>query len=175
MPPSRRCAVLVPAAVSGTVLPSGVYVERIVQARESRGMTRRECAVRLEIPLEQLRAIERGQADVDHSLLFRLCRGLDFPLAFFRHPIPEGARFDHVWMCGAGVERCSRCVGVGDYLCDSPTGGGRTCDLPLCERHRCRVAGEPDEPDDPEAIDYCPQHAAMARAAGGSAGQEAGR
>lgn len=48
---------------------------------------------------------------------------------------------------------CSRCRRVGEFLCDFPVGGGRTCDRPVCKAHRHPVA---------PGVDYCTVHAVNA-------------
>jgi len=63
---------------------------------------------------------------------------------------------DIIIICGEGMQSCSLCLHVAEALCDFPMGEGKTCDLPLCTRHRIAQAGEIDD------IDYCPQHARMA-------------
>lgn len=62
-----------------------------------------------------------------------------------------------IFLCGEGVQSCGRCTQVAVALCDFPTGDGKTCDIPLCNRHRIAQGGELLD------IDYCPQHALMAR------------
>ncbi len=49
---------------------------------------------------------------------------------------------------------CDLCGVLADALCDWPMGNGKTCDAPLCAKHRVRQG---------ENVDYCPRHARMAR------------
>ena len=55
------------------------------------------------------------------------------------------------FICGPGVEACSGCGCLSEYLCDAPMGEGKTCDLALCGRCR-RQLGE---------FDLCPFHARL--------------
>lgn len=60
------------------------------------------------------------------------------------------------FICSRGRrKRCSvaGCRGPGHYLCDHPSGSGRTCSRAVCGHHRTSV-GE---------LDYCPEHARAAR------------
>lgn len=148
--------------VGNTPANDRIYCDRLIHAREARGLTRRAAATALDIPLERLRAVERGEADITSSEVFAVCRVYAFPLGFYLRP-PENAIDNPIFACGEGITRCARCSGVADFLCDWPVGRGKTCDLTLCRRCRVRVAGEADEDDDAGAIDYCPQHALAAR------------
>jgi hypothetical protein len=47
-------------------------------------------------------------------------------------------------------KRCGWCDRAHIALCDHDMGGGKTCDMPLCDRHAEHHAGD---------IDYCPLHA----------------
>jgi len=49
-------------------------------------------------------------------------------------------------------QNCHRCNIVADFLCDYPVENGRTCDMPLCSKHRTNVGFERD---------YCETHAMM--------------
>lgn len=141
---------------------STVCVGTFTLARESRGHTRREAAAEMGIPVERLRTIERGTGHITGDELATLAEFYHYPPAFFRREFED---FDGlVFVCGDylnDVEPCALCGEEADCLCDFPMGKGKTCDLPLCQKHRKRVQGEPDEDDDPDAIDYCPQHALM--------------
>ena len=44
---------------------------------------------------------------------------------------------------------CSICGFVADYLCDYPVGENKTCDAPMCIRHRNNIG---------EELDYCNTH-----------------
>ncbi len=131
---------------------------RVRLARGARGLTQEALAAKTEIPPARLREIEDG-ADVDSQEVFVLCRILDFPLRFFFVEGPVGTT--DCWICGSDIRTCSvpGCHRAADYLCDWPMGKGKTCDAPLCEHHRGRQAEERE-------IDYCPQHALMARSMG---------
>lgn len=48
-----------------------------------------------------------------------------------------------------------RCAGISAYLCDWPTGDGKTCDAPLCEAHAHQVGKNKH---------YCQGHYARHRA-----------
>lgn len=39
------------------------------------------------------------------------------------------------FMCGSGITPCGVCGRPADFLCDYPSGKGKTCDLPLCWEH----------------------------------------
>jgi hypothetical protein len=60
------------------------------------------------------------------------------------------------FICGAGIVPCAVCGHVAEALCDYPMGAGKTCDLPLCGRHRVAQGG------DLEDIDFCPAHVLVA-------------
>lgn len=54
-----------------------------------------------------------------------------------------------VMMCGPGVKQVvlchyPDCFFISEFLCDHPTGEGKTCDLPLCRYHRHKVSGKMD-------------------------------
>lgn len=54
-----------------------------------------------------------------------------------------------VTMCGPGMKRVllchyPDCFYESEYLCDHPTGEGKTCDLPMCRDHRHKVTGKLD-------------------------------
>lgn len=55
--------------------------------------------------------------------------------------------------CGVlfGGSPNAQCMGIAPYLCDWPTGEGRTCDLPCCEEHAHEVGPNRH---------YCPEHSA---------------
>jgi len=117
----------------------------------------------------RLRAIERGEQAPTREELVRLATLYTFPVRFFTQPIHEDGEDDReddaVFVCGSWLKEakpCALCGAIAWYLCDYPMGRGKTCDLALCREHRQRVQGEFDEDDDPDAIDYCPQHARMA-------------
>lgn len=131
---------------------------RYQEAREARGVTLQELHLRTRIPLTRLRAFENLDLPVqaNASEIAMLCMVLHFPKAFF---LKEPRRETHEgWICGDGVELCGfpGCGYISDWLCDWPIGGGKTCDMPLCDHHRC-AQGTDEEP-----FDLCPQHAAMA-------------
>ena len=77
------------------------------------------------------------------------------------------------FICGKGVVACCVCGAVADHLCDYPMGKGKTCDANLCRAHaiairplpdnRLRATEDPDCPDDREWVEFCPQHAALAK------------
>ena len=52
-------------------------------------------------------------------------------------------------MCGEFGEHCADCMGIGEYLCDFPVGGGKTCDRSMCWEHAHEVAPE---------VHYCDAH-----------------
>ena len=58
-------------------------------------------------------------------------------------------RIDGGFMCGPGIKPCEICGRVVGYLCDYPIGGGKTCDMELCE-DCANVVGE--------EMDFCPVH-----------------
>lgn len=68
------------------------------------------------------------------------------------------------FVCGGGVQPCHSCGQVADYLCDYPIGDGKTCDLPLCEECRHKVA-DPHNADSGidlgDGFDLCPTHVAL--------------
>lgn len=153
-----------------TRLPCGMYVARLIQAREAMGWTRREAAAQIQVPIEVWRAAERGQADPGLSVVRRLGALAGLADSFFWKP-PSRDTWQG-FLCGDFRKAdlpvaCSVC-GEGDatYLCDWVVGARtKTCDAPLCEDCRARVRGELDEPDDPDGIDYCPEHLAAYRRA----------
>lgn len=55
-------------------------------------------------------------------------------------------------LCGDFGQRCGACAAVGDFLCDFPVGEGKTCDMPLCERHATGIAPN---------IHYCQGHTVL--------------
>ena len=66
-----------------------------------------------------------------------------------------------MFLCGEFGQHCGACASAGDFLCDFPVGYGKTCDMPLCERHASEVAPN---------VHYCPGHQVLweqFRAAGG--------
>ena len=69
----------------------------------------------------------------------------------------KGTRKHTAFICGPGITPCPYCGSPADYLCDYPTGEGRTCDIWLCEHHRIRQGG------DLQNLDFCPQHSLIAR------------
>ena len=46
-----------------------------------------------------------------------------------------------MFLCGDFGPHCGACASVGDFLCDFPVGDGKTCDMPLCERHASELRG----------------------------------
>ncbi len=64
--------------------------------------------------------------------------------------IIEGRDGSLIFLDGDGVVPCSRCHHPADYLCDYPTGKGKTCDAPLCGEHAIRQSGRD--------VDFCPSH-----------------
>lgn len=61
------------------------------------------------------------------------------------------------FFCGHRLLGCYRSDQFAVALCDWPMGDGKTCDIPLCERHRVSQGGELQD------IDFCPEHALVAR------------
>jgi hypothetical protein len=61
----------------------------------------------------------------------------------------------HTFFSGRGIEGCSFCGVVADFLCDFPLGGGATCDTNICRRHAI------DQPHASVRLDYCPPHDAV--------------
>lgn len=53
------------------------------------------------------------------------------------------------------IQLCRFCGEIATALCDYPMGDGKTCDLPLCDRHRIKQGAEWQD------IDFCPTHEAM--------------
>jgi hypothetical protein len=96
------------------------------------------------VPGDCLHPVVCGQ--VQGRFIYRNCDG---------YPCAACPR-DTIFLCGEGVQQCSRCAHIAVALCDFPLGGGTTCDLPLCDGHRIAQGG------DMQDIDYCPQHALMA-------------
>jgi len=58
--------------------------------------------------------------------------------------------------CGSGIAPCSVCGDLATALCDYPVGPNKTCDVPLCEKHRIKQGVEWQE------IDFCPTHVLIA-------------
>lgn len=59
-------------------------------------------------------------------------------------------KIENGFMCGSFDEpHCFECAGFGDFLCDYPVGEGKTCDRPMCDKHRNNIAPE---------MDYCDHH-----------------
>lgn len=148
--------------VEGT--PRVVYAHTFRLAREARGLSRRGAARASVLALRDLRAIERGERAPRRDELAALAALYDYPVAFFER-LDTAESDDPIFVCGDYTKTtpsCSRCGAFAFYRCDYPMGAGKTCDLALCGRCRVRVAGEPDEDDDPAGIDYCPQHVLMA-------------
>ncbi len=55
-------------------------------------------------------------------------------------------------MCSRGHQPRPKCIECGQpapYLCDFPVGTGKTCDKPLCGKHRRKVS---------RRVDYCLDH-----------------
>ncbi len=149
-----------------------VYGRMFILARESRGHTRREAAQQSGVPLERLRAIERDEQAPSRVELDDLSVFYHYPDAFFCQGDDYYNAFSDpgLFLCGPWLDEAKPCAICGlkalsSWLCDWPMGKGKTCDIVLCDTHRRRVAGEPDEDDDPEGVDYCPAHAAESRAA----------
>lgn len=66
-----------------------------------------------------------------------------------------------------GFDPCGWCARPALYLCDFPTGPGKTCDAPVCGEHRhqhgvfrvtYRSLGGRRRRGTAETIDYCPNH-----------------
>ncbi len=67
--------------------------------------------------------------------------------AFLKFPDGGGA----IVHSSKPITACGRCQAkISAYLCDYPTGLGKTCDIPLCDD--CRSPQGPD-------LDYCSAHA----------------
>lgn len=127
----------------------------VQQGRESRGMTRQDVAEKMGISVAGLAAIEDNARKPTERELEVLQFALNFPRGFFfREDSPPG-RFEPIF-CGPDIVACDRCEYVADYLCDFPVGGGKTCDLPLCDAHAITQDGLRD-------IHFCPQHSTIAR------------
>lgn len=86
----------------------------------------------------------------------------------------EGEGGGTIFVDGDGIEPCSCCGVVAEYLCDFPLGKGKTCDARLCEDHAILQGRRPsnqltlfqDEPagmDDDDALHFCPTHDLIAR------------
>lgn len=161
------CALIPPRRRIGKNYPNGFNPDQIMAAREVRGKSRRDI-VRdvidraIGLSVETLAEIEAGRLAPTAEQVCAIAMITGLPLAFFRRPARETAEIGEapMWICGRGgkidVQGCHRCTYVADYLCDFPVGGGKTCDLPICEKHRIRQGGEMGD------IDYCPQHALIA-------------
>lgn len=128
-------------------------------ARQVRGMEQKDLAERAELALGVIRKIERGEREVNDLELERFMLVLGFPKNFFTRPKPSSDSFGESWICGEGVVMCSfpGCVYCSDYLCDYPTGKGKTCDLALCEDHGIAQGSEWED------LHFCPQHSLIDR------------
>lgn len=124
--------------------------------RESRGLTEAQLGEKVGLPAGRIREMERSPRPPKEGWRKAVERALNFPPHFFTRETPED--HDGGWVCGEGVEPCAApgnegsCGYAADYLCDWPTGEGKTCDLPLCEDHA--VEHGPEWQD----MHFCPQH-----------------
>lgn len=95
----------------------------------------------------------------------------DFHASQGRKPIPDITPKGRMWakeiipervtfICGKDLDitMCSvpGCDFEADYLCDEPMGGGKTCDMPVCEAH-AEYIGQDLACDD---LHLCPTHRA---------------
>ncbi len=59
--------------------------------------------------------------------------------------------------CGKGkikIDTCKICYYPAEYLCDWPTGSGKTCDIKLCKTHSGNRG---------DNINFCPVHFSLAK------------
>lgn len=142
------------------------YGKRITEARQARGMDRKQVARRVGIDGNALRQWEgEYRPDIPAQVAYDLCRVLEFPVRFFTRP-PTDELKGPMWFCYSDGEAppgtyCRFCGNFAEVECDWPVGGGVTCDLPLCLDHRTHILDGPD-PDGEYDIDYCPAHAHLA-------------
>ncbi len=78
------------------------------------------------------------------------CAFLEFDITNGKSGKPVG------FVSGPGIEPCVVCGMPADFLCDYPVGRRRTCDQPLCEKHRIHQGAEWQD------IDFCPTHVLIA-------------
>ena len=79
-----------------------------------------------------------------------------------------------IFVHGDGVEHCSSCGVLAEFLCDFPMGRGKTCDAPLCVDHAIVQGRVPlnqprlavDETGDDEMVHFCPAHHLIAKGGG---------
>jgi hypothetical protein len=113
--------------------------------------------------LGRLIALEAGADVANPSEMRALSLALDVPCTRFLLP-SIGAHEGHVR--GEGIVACPHCGYVADFLCDFPMGKDATCDAPLCER--CKIP-------QPNGLDFCPAHAAIAAGMVATAREASGR
>ena len=65
------------------------------------------------------------------------------------HVTLPGGGYAIICSRGRRPRPCACCNLPSTKLCDFPTGNGKTCDLPLCDK--CAVKGGPN-------VDFCPGH-----------------
>lgn len=90
------------------------------------------CSVVKSRRMTKLELFER--AGVDTSLLIASGRQDEI--------IDEGGNTQ--FYCGSGVVEVCKCGHMADFLCDYPSGRGKTCDLPLCQDCRFNIGEERD-------------------------------
>ena len=125
---------------NGTMLKMG---------RESRGLSLKKLAKHMGWRVDHLREMELGLRKPTEYDEDKLCEYLYFPHPFFYCKTEIKDVPDIVHVCGSGVQPCSNCGEVADYLCDYPVGEGKTCDLNLCRKCRTHVG----------KFDFCNIHA----------------
>ena len=127
--------------------------EMLRMARESEGYTRAELAKATAIPIDRLEAIEKGfslPSEAEFSRILEWKTSFLKGFYFLETTILEEPL--KVFICGEGIEPCSNCGEVADWLCDYPTGKGERCSLPLCDNCRTHDGKH----------DFCSIHAKMA-------------
>ena len=117
-------------------------------ARESRGTDLENCAKYMCIRKDYLREIELGLRFPTEIEISRFAELLNFPEPFFFRETYVIDPHAIMTICGSGIQPCSNCGEVADYLCDYPVGEGKTCDLHLCRKCRTHIG----------KYDFCPIH-----------------
>jgi len=116
--------------------------------RQSRGLELEAFAKKVSLRKDSLREMELGLRYPTEIEIYRFSEYLDLPIAFFYRKTYIKDTPDIVHVCGSGIQPCSNCGEVADFLCDYPVGEGKTCDLHLCRKCRTHVG----------KFDFCPIH-----------------
>jgi transcriptional regulator with XRE-family HTH domain len=117
-------------------------------ARQSRGYELEKFADKIDIRPHHLLEIEECMYQPTQYVIDKLVKYLDYPVAFFYQVTFIKEQPDKVIICGDGIQPCSFCGQVSEYLCDYPLGAGKTCSANICPQ--CRTHDG--------KYDYCPQH-----------------